>query len=255
MFITHSKFFKAARSDYEKDGVFYKMERELPNAITNHRALLKGLIVLGLIILGLIFSRKIGVNPAIIAFTGGVVLFIISGIPRLKILKNGGWADVLFFAALFVLVGAAEASGLLVFIARGIILKLSNGHTLAMAILLLCFASFLTAFMNAGPTTALFIPVVMHFGIEPHNNLFWWALSLGVVSGSSASLYGASGGPLAASIIGKYWKRNKKFISSESPLYNLKNTISFMEYLKIGGPIMIIFLKISIIYITFLYFF
>lgn len=255
MRVTQVRYFTGPRHsarDIRRIPFFVKIMKEIPKAITNQKAMIKGLIVLGLIILGLIFSKPLGINPGVIAFIGGVVLLIISGIKKRRVLRLGGWEDVIFFAALFIMVGAAENSGLLLFLAEGI-LRLSFGHMLAIALLIMWVSAFLTAFMNAGPTAAIFIPAILHLGIMPPHYLFWWALSLGVLAGSSATLYGASGGPLASSLIGKFWKKHRKSFMQDSPLNNLKKALGFKEYLKVGGPIMIIFLVISSIYIIFLY--
>jgi Na+/H+ antiporter NhaD/arsenite permease-like protein len=254
MFVTQKKFFITPEYSGEDARLFSRIKKDMRTAITNSNALFKGLCILGLIIMGLIFSKQVGINPAYFALIGGVVLLLISGIPRMKVLKQGGWGDVIFFTALFIMVGAAEASGVLVLFAEEVVFKLSAGNMLITAVLIMCFAAFLAAFLNAGPTAAIFIPIIIHFGIMPPHYLYWWALSLGVVAGSSASLYGASGGPLASSIIGKFWRRNKKTLGPDSMLSNLKKSMSFKEYFQVGGPILIIFLIISIAYIVFLYY-
>lgn len=255
MWYTQKKFFRGPKyslRDIERLPFFVRVKKGLKKTVTNPKAITKGLTILGVVILGLIFSKPLGINPAVIAFCGGVLLLFISGIPKRKILRHGGWEDVIFFAALFIMVGAAQSAGILMLFAHGI-LKISSGNILFIALLVMWIAAFFTAFMSAGPTTAIFIPAVFHFGILPPNYLFWWALSLGVLAGSSATLYGASGGPLASSIIIKFWKKYKKSFDPGSPLNNLKKAFSFKEYLKVGGPIMIMFLIISSLYITFLY--
>ncbi|MBF0432215.1 MAG: PDZ domain-containing protein [Fibrobacteria bacterium] len=235
--------------------LFNRIRKDLKTAITNKPALIKGLSIFALVIVGLIIAAPLGVNPTYIVLGGGILLLLTSGINQITILKQGGWNDVIFFAALFVMVGGAEASGLLSFIADDIIFRFSSGNILASAILLMWFAAFFTAFMNAGPTAAIFIPIIINIDIIPPNNLYWWALSLGVLSGSSATLYGASGGPLASSLIGKFIKINKKNIGPESLLYSLKRqAISFQDYFKIGGPILLMFLIISTLYVSFLYY-
>lgn len=253
--VSQQNFFRGPKyssKDIERDPLFIEIKKGLKTAIKSKKAVVRCLIVLGLVILGLILSGKIGVNPAAVALSGGILILLISGLPKGPIFKLAGWRDVMFFAALFIMVGAAEASGLLFLLAEGI-LKISFGHVLMMALFMMWLAAFMTAFMSAGPTAAIFIPVVMYFGIRPPHYLFWWALSLGVLAGSSATLTGASGGPLAYSLIGKFWKKHKKTIKYDSPLWDLKKALGFREYLKVGGPIMFIFLLISSIYIMFLY--
>ena len=253
--MTHKKFFKGPKysvRDMQRIPFFFNMNKELKQSIKNPKAMKIGLTVLGIVITGLIFSKQLSINPAIIAFCGGVLLLFISGIKKRKILRHGGWEDVLFFAALFVMVGAADTTGILMLFAHTI-MKISFGNVLVIALLVMWTAAFFAAFMNAGPAATIYIPAIMHLGLLPPNYLFWWALSLGVLAGSSASLYGASGGPLASSIIDKYWKKHKHAFGEESPLRDLKIAIGFKEYVKVGGPIMLMFLVISSIYIVILY--
>jgi Na+/H+ antiporter NhaD/arsenite permease-like protein len=220
--------------------------------VTNPRAVTQALIILGIVTIGIIFSAQ---AAGIFTLAGGLILLIAGGIPRKNIIAHGGWGDVLFFASLFIVVGAFEASGLLYYLAHSVVLQLTNGNLLAISIAILSFSAIITAFMNAGPTTALFIPVVLHLNIQTPDNLIWWALSLGVLCGSSASLYGASGGPLASTLMAKYWKKIRKQVQAEPSFANLTETLDMREYLKTGVPVGGIFLAISIAYISLIYFY
>lgn len=248
MYYSQNKFFQGKRLTGE-----VLQSKEFIKPITNIPAMTKALVVLGIVILGLIISGAISVNPGIIAFGGGIIILIISGIPKTVILKNGGWADVFFFASLFIIVGAAEVSGIFSFVAQEIILKLSDGNMFMIALMTMYSAAIITSFMNAGPTTALFIPIILNYNISAPHNLFWWALSLGVLTGSSASLYGASGGPLASSLLRRFWKKNRT--SDQSGTFvSLEKNLDMKEYLQTGGPIMVIFLVLTTIYISLLHF-
>jgi len=115
--------------------------------------------------------------------------------------------------------------------------------------------------MNAGPATALFLPVVLSFKSAAPDNLYWWALSLGVCAGSSGTLAGATAGSVTATMIDRFIKKQKS-----EPTVSPKPTdtsgggpgdslteLTFKEYASLGLPIMLIFLLISSIYITILY--
>lgn len=250
----HSSFFVQEKNVSQKQQKAKMFSRTMIKPISDKKELSKGLIMLGFVITGMIFLRPLGINPGIVALVGGFLLMLVSSVPKGFLIKNAGWVDVAFFTSLFIIVGAAEACGLLAFVSQKIIVDLSAGHLLTMALLLMYLAALITAFMNAGPTAAIFIPIVNHFGVIPENNLFWWALSLGIVSGASASLYGASGGPLASSILVKYWKKTRKNSNQDAPLIQIQNKLDMQEYFKTGGPIMIIFLIISTMYISLLHF-
>ena len=97
-----------------------------------------------------------------------------------------------------------------------------------------------TAFLNAGPATALFLPLVLGFNTVAPHYLYWWSLSLGVLAGSSATLTGATAGTVASSML-------KDFTNGKS------DGLSFRNYARLGVPIALIFLVVSSIYVILIY--
>jgi Na+/H+ antiporter NhaD/arsenite permease-like protein len=170
----------------------------------------------------------------------------------------------LFFSGLFVLVGAAEASGALGYIS-GAIVSLSFGNTLILCLLLMWAGAFVTCFLNAGPTTALFLPIVLSFKSSAPHSLYWWSLSLGVCAGSSGTLVGATAGSVTATLIDRFIKKQDEStdVSDEVGGSNSSNSteedsycltkLTFTEYASLGLPVMLIFLLISSVYITVIY--
>jgi Na+/H+ antiporter NhaD/arsenite permease-like protein len=170
----------------------------------------------------------------------------------------------LFFSGLFVLVGAAEASGALGYIS-GAIIGLSFGNTLILCLLLMWAGAFVTCFLNAGPTAALFLPIVLSFKSAAPHSLYWWSLSLGVCAGSSGTLVGATAGSVTATMIDKFIKEQDESTNASDEVVggNSSNSadengycltkLTFKEYASLGLPVMMVFLLISSIYITVLY--
>ena len=231
------------------------IKQSLPKTISNRDALRRGLIILAAVIVGFLASDFLNWSPAIIAFTGGVIALALGGCEPIGLLRKVSIKDILFFSGLFVLVGAAEASGALNYVSE-IIMHLSFGNILVLCLLLMWAGAFVTCFMNAGPTTALFLPVVLSFKSAAPDNLYWWALSLGVCAGSSGTLVGATAGSITATMVDRFIKAEDK--SKISPIHTNKNSsrynkLTFQEYASLGLPIMVIFLLISSIYITVLY--
>ena len=235
---------------------FYTIRDSLPKAIKNRDALRRGLFILVGVTIGFVISDYLNYSPAIVALAGGVTALAFGGCEPFSLLQKVSIRDILFFSGLFVLVGAAEASGGLNYISD-IIVHLSFGNLLVLSLLLMWTGAFVTCFLNAGPTTALFLPVVLSFkGAAPHN-LYWWALSLGVCAGSSGTLVGATAGSVTATMIDKFIKKQEgesmvslKSTNRDSGIYT---KLTFQEYAVLGLPIMLIFLLISSIYITLIY--
>jgi Na+/H+ antiporter NhaD/arsenite permease-like protein len=247
-----------ARGDSQRNDsqFFHAIRQSLPRAIKNRKALRRGLIILAGVIVGFFLADSLNCSPAIIALAGGIIALAFGGCEPFSLLQKVSIRDILFFSGLFVLVGAAEASGALGYISE-VIVHLSFGNVLVLCLLLMWAGAFVTCFLNAGPTTALFLPVVLSFkGAAPHS-LYWWSLSLGVCAGSSGTLVGATAGSVTANMIDRFMKKeeNESMVSSKSTDGDDSQytKLTFQEYSRLGLPMMFIFLVISSIYITLIY--
>ena len=200
-------------------------------------------LVLGAVMAAFFFCGRFAVPPATVALAGGFMILLLwnRGAPRL--IGKGRFGDILFFACLFVLVGSAEASGLLDIIASWM-LDVSGGGPLGIALALMWGAAIITMFLNAGPTTALFVPVVTGLGVSGPHGLAWWALSLGICAGSSATLTGATAGPVALTKVSEF-VREAEARAGSTPAVEL----SFLSYARVGVPLMLVFLLVSSAYI------
>lgn len=201
------------------------------------------LAVLAAVIVAFFFCGWLGFRPATVALAGGFTVLMMWNRATPRLLGKAGFGDILFFVGLFVLVGCAQASGLLDIIASWIV-GVSGGNPLQLAIVLMWVAAITTTFLNAGPTTALFVPIVMGLGVSQADGLLWWALSLGVCAGSSATITGATAGPVAMTKI-------EEFVKKMKPQAGLQPApvMSFVDYAKTGVPLMFMFLVVSSAYI------
>ena len=114
------------------------------------------------------------------------------------------WPTLVFFAFLFILVGAAVATGLIETLAslleRGIMtgretFGLSEAGTLVFAALLVAWvAAFLSAVMDNIPFVAVSIPIIKALTLVLPGDaiVLWWALSLGACLGGNGTPIGAS---------------------------------------------------------------
>lgn len=137
-----------------------------------------------------------------------------------------------FFAALYVIAGAVESTGALESLASNI-LDGSGGNTFLIAVALLLVGLFLTAFLSAGPSTVILIPLALSLGTAIPGNVEWWALSLGVLAGSSCTPIGATAGPVMMSIYER--ETGKRF--------------SILSFLRIGVPSAAVFSILSLVYL------
>ena len=137
------------------------------------------------------------------------------------------WLVIGFFIFLFMIVGAVEQTGLLDVVA-GQIQHTFGDNLLVCALAILWISAIFSAFLDNIPFTAVMLPVVANligfYELQWIDATFlWWALAFGACLGGNGTLIGASANLVAA------WLLEKE-----------KYHLSFMEYFKIGFPLMIL---------------
>src|SRR6185312_5495200 len=104
-------------------------------------------------------------------------------------------------------------------------IELTGGDVLATSMLILWLSAIASAFLDNIPFVATMIPLIQEMGQMGVDNLepLWWSLALGACLGGNGSLIGASANLIVAGLAGKEG-----------------HPITFMQYLKIGFPLMLL---------------
>jgi Na+/H+ antiporter NhaD/arsenite permease-like protein len=213
-----------------------------PRLTSKERSVIRrALFVLFHMIFLFCLSEWVSLSTSAVALIGGLSLFLFSGIDKKSLLSRIPFNDIIFFTGLFIVVGGLEATCLLEYVSKGIVF-LSFGKVWLLSLVVMWSAAFIAAFLSAGPTTALLIPVELGLGMQPPHHIIWWALSLGVLAGASASIVGATAGPVAVSLIENYSKKYGMTLAGG-------NTLTSSQFSKIGLPVMFTFLAFSTVYI------
>jgi Na+/H+ antiporter NhaD/arsenite permease-like protein len=203
-------------------------------ALTDRKLLRKSLAVLGLTIVGFFLHQLLHLESATIALTGAFVLLLQTGEHQLeRSLEKTEWTTIFFFIGLFVLVSGLIETGVIAHLAEKAI-QLTGGHPVAAAMLILWLSAIASAFVDNIPFVATMIPLIQEMGAKGVKDLepLWWSLALGACLGGNGSLVGASANLIVAGMSAKEGY-----------------TITFMRYLKIGFPLMLLSIVISSIYI------
>lgn len=163
-------------------------ERE---ALTDTRALTRILIVLGGVIALFFLQTYVNLSPAFAALLGATIALHWVQPDIEDVLKDVDWSVLLFFAALFVVVGGLEASGLLAQLAESAI-GLAQANVLQAGIFLIWIAAAFSAIVDNVPFTIVMIPVIQDLGalgieVAP----LWWALALGAGFGGNGTPIGS----------------------------------------------------------------
>lgn len=201
----------------------------------------KCLLVLCITIGLFVFHSTLHLETATAALTGAGLLLLIScrrdeGTIT-KVLGKIEWTAIFFFAGLFVLVGALVDTGVIAMMAAEAV-KITQGNLTATAMLILWMSAFASAFIDNIPFVATMIPLIKDMGIMgmTHLDPLWWSLSLGACLGGNGTLIGASANVVVASMAAQRGRQ-----------------ISFIGFMKIAFPLMVLSVFISSIYVYFRY--
>lgn len=184
------------------------------------------LVIFIAMILSFIYVR---VNPVFIALSFLTIIIVILKIED-DIFKDIDFSVLVWFLALFIIAGAYEHS----IQNLGSSMVDSINSPLLMCVMIIVIGTFVTAFLSAGPTTVLLIPLALMLNEFIPNNFAFWSLSLGILAGSSATPIGATAGPVVISHFERFY--NKKF--------------SWKEFLKISIPIALALNIFAILYVS-----
>ena len=213
------------------------MRLNAKSQIANPKLLKKCLFVIALTIGLFVVHGYLGLQTATAALSGAGLLLLITYTRNegmiTKVLSKIEWTAIFFFAGLFVLVGALVETGVIKVLAAEAI-KLTNGSVNATAMLILWMSAFASAFIDNIPFVATLIPLIQDMGQMGLSNLdpMWWSLALGACLGGNGTLIGASANVVVASMAAQRGKQ-----------------ISFLGFMKIAFPIMIMTIAVSSVYV------
>ncbi|AIG24890.1 ArsB/NhaD family transporter [Brevibacillus sp. 7WMA2] len=214
------------------------MKLDAAAEITDRTLLVKSLIILTLTIIGFFVHQVLHLESATVALVGAFLLLLITGEHYLEeALTKVEWTTIFFFVGLFVLVSGLVETGIIASLAQEAV-NLTKGNVTATALLILWLSAIASAFVDNIPFVATMIPMIQEMGRMGIDNLepLWWSLALGACLGGNGSLVGASANLIVAGIAAKEGEK-----------------ITFLGFLKIGFPLMILSIVISTLYIYFRY--
>lgn len=197
----------------------------------------KSLLVLGLTLVGFLAHQALHLESATIALLGASLLMLISNESVDETLLTVEWPTIFFFAGLFVMVEALVETGVIALAAQKI-LALTGGELVPTGILVLWLSAIASAFVDNIPYVATMIPLLQSVGQISNMPMesIWWSLALGACLGGNGTLIGASANIIVAGIAGRY----------DAP-------ISFARYFRVGFPLMLLSVFISMIYLYLAY--
>ncbi len=158
------------------------------------------LIVLFAAILLFFFHHLLHISPAFVAL-GAAAVALVWVRPELdEVFKKVEWSVLIFFAALFIMVGGLEAAGVMDAIV-GLLEQASVIPPIWFGIALIWAVAILSAVVDNVPITIALIPVVHGLGDKGMDvTSIWWALAFGAGFGGNGSIIGSTANIIVASL-------------------------------------------------------
>ena len=216
------------------------MKLEPEAEIKDRRLLKKSLGILMLTLLGFFMHQSLNLESSTIALTGGFLLLATVGKKHNfieSVLEKIEWGTIFFFIGLFIAVGALIETGIIKQIAL-YCFEITKGEVLETSLLVLWLSAIISAFLDNIPFVATMIPLILDMGNMGISNLepVWWSLALGACLGGNGTIIGASANLIVASM------------AAENG-----HNISFIQYFKIGFPLMLLTIIFSSLYIYYFF--
>ena len=166
--------------------------------------LIKSISCMGIALVFFVTHTITHLSAGVVALTVAMILFSITHIDVEEMLFEVEWSTLLFFAGLFILVGAMEEKGVIDWVARNIFLSVGD-NPYVMVLMVLWVSGIASGFIDNIPFTITMIPIVnMMIQTTPiPNNILWWALSLGACLGGNLTMIGASANIVSLAILKK----------------------------------------------------
>jgi Na+/H+ antiporter NhaD/arsenite permease-like protein len=226
--------------DVDPERVADVMSLEEREAIRDPRLLIKCGVVLVAVLAGFVAHKPIHMEPSLVALVGAGILIVISGLEHSDYLASVEWETLLFFAGLFVMVGALVKTGVVNELAR-FATEATGGHALLTTMLILAASFVISGIINNVPYAATMAPIVAQLipsvAGHVHPQVLWWALVLGTDLGGNLTAVGASANVVILGIARR----------ADSP-------ISFWEFTRKGAVITTISIGLSAVYLWVRYF-
>jgi len=216
------------------------MSLDESEAISDRKLLIQCGVVLLVVFAGFVAHKEIHMEPSLVAMAGAGILVLISGLDREFYLSSVEWETLLFFAGLFIMVGALVRTGVIDNLAHAAS-HATRGNEWVTVMLILGVSFLFSGFVNNVPYAATMTPIVGQFASSIHghagSDVLWWALILGTVLGGNLTAVGASANVVVVGIAQR----------AGSP-------VSFWAFTKRGAVVTAVSFVISISYLWLRYF-
>jgi Na+/H+ antiporter NhaD/arsenite permease-like protein len=167
-------------------------------AIQDKRLFVVGLIAFFYVVIVLVTHHLTHLSVATCALTGALIAMLLGGHKMSKVIMNIDYPTIIFFAGLFIIVGAMEHVGLLGIVARKVS-DISGGNFFIALSIILWVSAFGSSIVDNVPFAATMAPILKHMGENFGFPLLplVWSTALGTDIGGNGTPIGASANVVA----------------------------------------------------------
>jgi len=196
----------------------------------------KILIVLGAAVLLFFVHHLLHIEPAFVALGAAAVALMWVQPDIHETLRKVEWSVLVFFGALFVMVGGLEKAGVLESVV-GLFRGESSLHPMLFGVAIIWAVAILSAVVDNIPITIALIPILQGLG-EAGVNItpLWWALAFGAGFGGNGTIIGSTANIIVVTLSEK-----------------TRTPITSAFWLKRGLPVMLVACAIASILYTIFY--
>ncbi len=201
--------------------------------IKDRRLMGVSLGMIALVVVGFMLHGALGWESCVIALGAAALILLLSRAPIDEALANVEWTTLVFFAGLFIIVGAMTATGVIDMLASWLV-NVTGGDVFLTMLVLVFGSAVVSAFLDNIPFVATMIPILASMQATGMDvTPLWWAVSLGACLGGNGTLIGASANVVLSDISRKNG-----------------HTITFAQYFKVGFPMMLLTVVIAAGYLV-----
>ena len=172
-----------------------------PNeALHDRSTITRVLIVLGIALVFFFIHHTLHIQPSFIAMAAAAIALVWVQPDLHKMFQRIEWNVLIFFGALFVMVGGLEAAGVLHQLAS-LIGEAGNLSPILFGVITIWVVAGLSAIVDNIPITIALIPVFAEFELAGINvQPLWWALAFGAGFGGNGTIIGSTANVFVASL-------------------------------------------------------
>ena len=212
------------------------MQMDEKSEIRDHALFIKSIVMICLVAIAFILHDTLGLKTSIIALSCAALMILIGKQDVEETVHDVEWPTIVFFTFLFIVVGGLEKVGLIHMLAVTM-MNATGTHYVALMLVLLWVSALCSAVLDNIPFVATLIPLIQQMqdaGLDVWP--LWWAVSIGACFGGNGTIIGASANVVLTGIA------NRKGYP-----------ITFIDFLKIGLPMMLLSIVLATIYMLVLF--